>query len=98
LVERAPYNASNSIYSACSPVKRGKRNSPRTPDRFVPFRNEVSSAERYQTTKQPATLSRLEKLVRRDFILRDPFTATPRSQPSGSSSSASTHRLDGECR
>ena len=94
---RAPYSASNSIYSSGSPVKRGQRSSPRTPDRFVPFRNEASSAERYQTTKQPATLSRLEKLVRRDFILRDPFAATPRFQPSASSSFTSIHRLDGEC-
>lgn len=79
-------NSSMQTDSPASLIRRSKGRIPHSPNRFVPFRYEASSAERYQTTKQPTTLSKSEKIIRRDFILQDPFMATARRRPSISSS------------
>lgn len=58
------------------------------PDRFVPLRSKHSASERFQTTKPLLSLSGPEKLLRRDFVCRDPFeprassTSLPTTAPS----------------
>lgn len=81
-IETRFFNGSENVPAPTTPIKSAKATSSLTPDRFVPFRTNQPTCERYRTNKPLALLSNAERISRRHFIGRDPFLPRPRQSSS----------------